>query len=221
MHAFVKRFGIFSLGLIVLSGLLGCEDLGKLIQPNKPPVIDRVYALRNQFSPTDTTTVIVEAHDPEGGSLSYEWSAAGGALSSTSGRFVHWTAPNTAGNYKISVTVRDEKRDETPGHVTLTILASEKPTAKIVEPAPDAFIPGLGVTVIEALANHPNGIQRVEFQVGAQSLGSDNTPPYEQAWSVDGLSGPATIIVRAYRAGASGEPGIDSVRVSIEGVTRL
>ena len=97
----------------------------------------------------------------------------------------------------------------------------EKPTVKITKPAPDAFIPGPGVVVIEALANHPNGIQRVDFHVGAKMLGSDDSAPYQRAWSVDGLSGPATIIVRAFRAGAAGEPGIDSVRVSIEGVTRL
>jgi hypothetical protein len=33
-----------------------------------------------------------------------------------------------------------------------------------------------------------------------------------------GLSGPATIIVRVFRAG---EPGVDSVRMNVEGVTRL
>jgi len=217
----MKRYCQAVILWIVFSGSIGCEELDKLVRPNQPPSLDRIFALRNQLNPTDTTTVIVEANDPEGGALSYEWSAERGALSSTAGRYVRWTAPATGGNYKIAVTVRDDKRAETQGQVTLTVVASEKPIVKIVQPLNGAFISGLGVFVIEALASHPNGIQRVEFQVGAKILGFDDTPSYQQAWSIDGLSGPASLIVRAFRAGVPGEPGIDSVRVSIEGVTRL
>jgi hypothetical protein len=216
----MKRFFSAILFLIAAGCMMSCEELGSLIQANKPPAIDRVLALRDRLAPADTTTVIVEARDPEGGALSYEWSKEGGTLSSTSGRHVLWTAP-TAGNYKISVKVRDDKRGETQGQVTITVLGSEKPTAKIIQPTNGAFIPGLGVFVIETLASHPNGIQRVEFQVGTKLLDTDNSPPYQQLWQVEGLSGPATIIVRAFRAGAAGEPGIDSVRVNVEGVTRL
>ncbi|MDZ7290525.1 MAG: Ig-like domain-containing protein [candidate division KSB1 bacterium] len=217
----MHRLSIVIALLIALSSLLGCEELGNLVQPNKAPIIDRVYAVRNQLSPTDTTTVIVEARDPEGGVLSYEWSAEKGTLASTTGRSVLWTAPAAGGNYQISVKVRDEKKGETQGSITLTVLAIEKPTVKIIYPTNGAFIPGLGTIIIEVLASHPNGIQRVEFQVGANFLGMDNSPPYQQPWSVEGLSGPATIIARAYRAGTPGEPGVDSVRVSVEGVTRL
>jgi hypothetical protein len=216
----MKRFFSAIVFLVAAGCMMSCEELGSLIQANKPPAIDRVFALRDRLTPTDTTTVIVEARDPEGGTLSYEWSKEGGTLSSTSGRHVLWTAP-AAGNYKISVKVRDDKRGETQGQVTIVVLGSEKPTVKIVQPTDGAFIPGLGVFVIEALASHPNGIQRVDFQVGTKVVGSANSSPYRHPWQVEGLSGPATIIVRAYRAGAAGEPGIDSVRVSVEGVTRL
>lgn len=216
----MKRFFSDILFLVAAGCLMSCEELGSLIQPNKPPAIDRVFALRDHLAPTDTTTVIVEARDPEGGALSYEWSKDGGTLSSTSGRHVLWTAP-AAGNYKISVKVRDDKRGETQGQVTIVVLGSEKPTVKIVQPSDGAFIPGLGVFVIEALASHPNGIQRVEFQIGANSAWSADSSPYRYPWQVEGLSGPATIIVKAFRAGAAGEPGVDSVRVSVEGVTRL
>jgi hypothetical protein len=217
----MKRFLIFIASLLVLGSLLGCRELEKLIQPNQPPSIERVFALRHQLSPADTTTVIVDARDPEGDALSYEWSAEKGALSSTVGRYVRWTAPNAGGNYKIAVKVRDDKRGETQGQVTLTVLAIEKPAVKIIQPLNGAFIPGLGDFTIAAAADHPNGIKSVDFQVGATILGSDNTLPYQLQWRVDGLSGPATVIVRAFRAGTPGEPGIDSVRVSIEGVTRL
>ncbi len=220
----MKRFGGIFFVLLAAGFLIGCEELASLIQ-NKPPVIDRLSAIRERLSPGDTTTVLIEAHDPEGGALSYEWSAEQGTLSTTTGRHVLWTAPAVASNYKISVKVHDEQRSETQGQVTLTVLAIENPTVKIMQPANGAFIPGLGVITIEAQASHPNGIQRVEFWVGDKVLGSDNSPSqqqlYQQLWQVEGLSGPATIMVRAFRAGTSGDPGVDSVRVSIEGVTRL
>ncbi|NUM73780.1 Ig-like domain-containing protein, partial [candidate division KSB1 bacterium] len=97
----------------------------------------------------------------------------------------------------------------------------EQPTVEIIQPKQNAFIPGIGVIVIEALASHPNGIERVEFRAGGNLLGIDNSPPYQQPWRVEGLSGPATIVISAYRALTPGAPGVDSVRVNVEGVTRL
>lgn len=206
---------------MALSASFGCEELGKLIKTNEPPVVDQVVALRSSLFPADTTTIKVEAHDPERGTLSFTWSAAGGTLSSTTGSRVHWTAPAVAGDYKISVKVRDDKNDEAEGSVTLSVIAVEQPTVEILQPKQNAFIPGIGVIVIEALASHPNGIERVEFRVDGNLLGIDNSPPYQQPWRVEGLSGPTTIIISAYRALTPGAPGVDSVRVSVEGVTRL
>jgi hypothetical protein len=137
---------------------------------------------------------------------------------------VRWTAPAAAGDYKVSVKVRDDMNGETEGVVALAVIAIEQPAVKITQPAGGAFIPGLGVIVITALASHPNGIERVEFYVGNRLLGVDNFAPqqdYELPWRVAGLSGPATIIVKAIRASGAGEPGVDSVQVSIEGVTPL
>jgi hypothetical protein len=213
------------LGIMLLSatvtGLPGCEELGKLVQPNEPPVVDRLFAWRDRLLPADTTTVKVEARDPEGGVLSYEWSAEPQTLSSTTGPQVIWTAPFTAGNHKISVKVKDDKGKETEASITLAVISLERPTVKITKPANGEFIPGVGTITIEAIATHLNGIQRVEFRVGNNMLGVDNFPPYQQSWRVEGLFGPATVIATAFRAGTPGEPGVDSVRVSIEGVTRL
>jgi hypothetical protein len=217
---FAKPLFRFFIPHIATIGVIGCEALGDLVQSNKPPNIDRLFAGRNQLVPNDTTLLKVEARDPEGDALSFQWSG-GGTFSSTNAEQVIWTAPAVGGSYKISVKVRDDKRGETEGSVTIAVIAVETPTVKITQPANGAFIPGLGVFVIEALASHPNGIQRVEFRLGNTLLGVDNSPPYQQPWRVEGLSGPASIIVTAFRAGTAGEPGADSVRVSVEGATRL
>ncbi|MGH7496828.1 MAG: Ig-like domain-containing protein [bacterium] len=209
--------------LIALTALMGCEELQKLIEADQAPVIDRVSASRHQLFPQEKTMLTVEARDPEGGVLSFTWSGSGGTLSSTNGSQVEWTAPPLAGNYKVSVKVRDDKNAETEGSVTLSVIAIEKPTVMITQPTQDAFIPGLGVIMMQALASHPNGIDSVQFYQGEHLLGTDNSARaqnYEQPWRIEGLSGPATIIVRAFTA-SSRDPGVDSVQVSIEGVTRL
>ncbi|MDZ7269589.1 MAG: Ig-like domain-containing protein [candidate division KSB1 bacterium] len=206
----------FALGI-----LGGCKELGELIDSNQAPVIDRLVALREALAPADTTTIKVEAHDPEGGTLAISWNAAAGMLSSTTGSSVRWTAPAAAGAYRITVKVRDDKEAEAEGAVTVTVVAVERPLVKIVRPLSEAFLPGLGTVVIEALASHPNGIERVEFRVGSTLLGVDNSPPYQQPWRVEGLSGPARLFASAFRALTPGEPGVDSVQVSIEGATRL
>lgn len=206
---------------LALGAFPGCEELGKLIDSNQPPVIDRIVALRPSLAPADTTTIKVEAHDPEGGPLAISWSAAASILSATSGGNTRWTAPAAAGSYRIAVKVRDDKEEEAEASVTVTVVAVERPLVKIVSPLPEAFIPGLGTVVIEAQASHPNGIERVEFRVGNTLLGVDNSPPYQQLWRVEGLSGPAEISASAFRALTPGAPGVDSVQVSIEGATRL
>jgi hypothetical protein len=217
----MKRYlGIF-LVLMVACGFSGCEELSKLVQPNEPPVIDRLFALRDRLYPGDTTTVKVEAHDPEGGSLSYKWRAEGGSFSSTTESHVVWTAPIAAKSYKITVTVRNDKGKETEDSILLTVQEFVgRPTVKIIQPADGAFIPGIGETTIEAVATPENVIEQVEFRVGTENPVFDNSQPYKIQWRVEGRSGPVTIIAKAYRTGAPSDPGVDSVRVNIEGVTR-
>lgn len=214
-------FTIFVL-MVLLFVFIGCEEIEGLLNTNKPPVIDRMFALNDNLSPTDTTSIVVEAHDPEEESLSYKWSTEDGLLSSTSGQRVVWTAPATGGNFRVTVKVTDISKGKSEASVTLSVLASENPTVKIIQPENRSHIPGLGSINIEAIAGHPNGIREVVFFVDQAMLGRDNTAPYVMPWQIEGKSGESIIVVQAFRAGPNGgEPGVDSVKVSIEGVTRL
>lgn len=216
-----KSLHILALNLLLFS-LNGCEEIGELIRTNKNPNIDSLFALRETLTPTDTTTIIVEAHDPEGESLSFEWGAEQGLLSSTSGQKVLWTAPAFGGSVRISVKVTDESKGKAEAFLMLSVLASEKPTVKITHPENDSHIPGLGAINIEAVAGHPNGIREVLFFVDGMLLGRDDSPPYALPWQIEGKSGESEILAQAFRAGTDpGEPGIDSVLVTIEGATRL
>jgi hypothetical protein len=58
--------------------------------------------------------------DPDGDELSYNWSAGGGSIAGT-GATVNWTAPDSGGSYKVTVTVTDPRGGETMSQVTITV----------------------------------------------------------------------------------------------------
>jgi len=83
--------------------------------PNKPPFVKDMTV---EGSPPNegslklriwrTVTIQCIAEDPEGDKLSYVWSATGGKIQGQ-GDTVGWIAPGVAGEYTITVTVRDDR----------------------------------------------------------------------------------------------------------------
>ena len=73
---------------------------------NRPPEITDIVIMGDHFIGV-TYTVSVSANDPDGDTLSYNWSVNDGSLSSTTGNAVDWTMPATADNYQITVEADD------------------------------------------------------------------------------------------------------------------
>jgi hypothetical protein len=74
---------------------------------NNPPAVAAI-----NFDPSGIYTgwtyiVTADSSDPDGDSLTYEWSATGGSITGANTNPMTWKAPDTTGNYTISVTVRD------------------------------------------------------------------------------------------------------------------
>nr|MDJ0806203.1 hypothetical protein [Gammaproteobacteria bacterium] len=83
--------------------------------PNQPPVIESLTRVPEEGAVENGQTVAlaVTATDPEGGSLSYAWSANAGSLDNTNSTSVNWTAPASGyGTATISVTVTDAIGDQ-------------------------------------------------------------------------------------------------------------
>ena len=215
MHRSVRYTTLF----LLFSGFIFiyCGVVEKLA--NRAPVITRLYALRTILSANDTTTVGVEAEDPDDDAMSFHWDASGGSFSSSQGETVVWTAPETAGRYTIEVTVRDKNEAETTDQVTVTVLGLERPVVEIQYPMNNEYLTGRGEITIKANASHANGISRVEFYVDDELLGTDNWRPYEQTWNLDGLSGKKIIKAVAYRVGSDDIRGEHSITIYVEGVS--
>jgi len=90
---------------------------------NRPPEIADIVMIGDHFVGV-TYTVSVSASDPDGDTLSYNWSVNGGSLNSNTGNAVDWTMPATAGNYKVTVEADDGNggNDQKTKTVTVTDL---------------------------------------------------------------------------------------------------
>ncbi|MFZ1523597.1 MAG: LamG-like jellyroll fold domain-containing protein [Saprospiraceae bacterium] len=75
---------------------------------NKAPVIENVYTANLFTGINETLTILCNAKDDNGDSLSYFWSANSGKITG-SGKTINWTAPDKEGIYTINVTVDDGK----------------------------------------------------------------------------------------------------------------
>ncbi len=216
------RRAFYTVGVAVLTLVAGCSLMEKLA--NRPPVILRIYALDSDLYPGDTTTVAVEAEDPDGDLLSYQWTSTGGTLlGSAQGARSVWRAPEQAGSYRLGVTVRDENGAQASGELAMVVLSEEPPRVTIVRPREGEALPGLGTYAVEAVVTHPTSpIERVEFYVDGVLHFTDTAAEgdrYGFAWNLDGLSGPKTVLAKGYRLYPPGPPGADSVHVTVEGVT--
>jgi hypothetical protein len=75
-------------------------------------------------APLGSLQVTCTASSPDGGELSYNWSASGGNISGT-GAAVNWTAPGEVGMYDITVVVTDGQGRKDTG--TIALFASNGP----------------------------------------------------------------------------------------------
>ena len=96
-------------------------------EPNQPPVItsltiDGEPAKKEepeQIKIWITKTIECIAEDPDGDQLRYTWSATGGKIQ-RDGAKIGWT-PGQAGNYKVIVTVTDDKGGEAQAFVNFEV----------------------------------------------------------------------------------------------------
>jgi hypothetical protein len=93
-----------------------------------PPVITSLEAEAPGWTaPLGSLHVTCTASAPQGGELSYSWSASGGNISST-GPEVVWTAPDEVGMYDITVVVDDDQGGSATGMITLIASNGPPPT---------------------------------------------------------------------------------------------
>ncbi|MEZ4747254.1 MAG: LamG-like jellyroll fold domain-containing protein [Calditrichia bacterium] len=102
--------GTAQITCIVSDGNGGADTSAVIVSvtDNRLPQISALSATPEIIDVAETAQLTCLATDPDGDSLSYDWSAAGGTFSG-SGAAVEWIAPATPGYYVIVCTVSDGK----------------------------------------------------------------------------------------------------------------
>lgn len=117
----VQKILFFST-LTVLIILSGCNEKSTKSK-NSAPVINSVLVNPNTVGVGGTVTITVDAQDPdEGDQLNYTYIPSNGAING-SGSIVQWIAPQQAGAYSVTVTVKDQDGAEDTGIGNLTVTA--------------------------------------------------------------------------------------------------
>jgi hypothetical protein len=92
---------------------------------NASPVIDALVASSVAVVPGATVSLSVTAHDPDAGdTLSYLWTSPSGTFGTANAASSDWTAPETDGNYRITVKVQDDHQAQTTTSVDITVRSA-------------------------------------------------------------------------------------------------
>lgn len=156
---------VLVLTALAVAALFGsaCEKGDEIQIPveNQIPVISSISSDLASVAPGDSTIITSVASDPDGDSLSYNWSTNGGSLSGM-GKVVTWTAPEVAGTYSITVTVDDGRDGTANKSYTITVVSvvarktNKPPLITSLTASPKTIEPGTSTT-ITCIATDPEG----------------------------------------------------------------
>ena len=87
---------------------------------NRPPTV-RITCDPSVIEPGQTSRCAAQATDPEGGPLTYRWTAAAGGVSPNDAPNTTFTAPQNEGPVNVSVTATDNAKNEASASATLLV----------------------------------------------------------------------------------------------------
>ncbi len=150
----------FGFSLMVMScGSDRGSDPNNDLSSNQPPEIVSFVADPNILGIGGSTSIVVNAVDPESDLLSYGWHASGGRITGN-GPTATWTAPDGIGQYLISVFVEDDRLAAVNSTIDVSVIDAysdnRPPVINFISSNPD-ILPSLGETEITVGAFDPDG----------------------------------------------------------------
>ncbi len=220
----MKRAVLYFGFMLVLSAGPGCnlEDLVNDAVGPDPPNVGNINSDAADFKvfPLDTARFWIEASDPQGEQLQYQWRINAGEIVGPSGRdSLIWRAPIAGGNYVLSVDVSNSAEKVTRSE-TIKVVSVREPKVSILQPEHNAFLVQHTGRTVKASALHENGIQAVEFWLDDILLPLSPVrvqDTYSFEWQIDTSPGQHELKIRAI-AQLTGTAGSDSIMVFVEGM---
>ena len=109
--------------LISIMFIVGCASAIRSPAPNSPPVINEILG-SSKFAPSSEGGVECVATDPDGDSLSYQWSTDNGTIKGE-GHKITWIAPGTPGIYHVTGKVSDVRGGEVTRTISIVVGVNE------------------------------------------------------------------------------------------------
>ena len=118
-----KRYVVI-VGVVVAVALLSV--LSYTMLANQQPVITGLIVELETVPPLESCRIVCSATDPNGDELSYGWSTTGGAIVGT-GATVTWMAPDSEGDYSVTVKVTDARGGQATQQVAMEVRTNRPP----------------------------------------------------------------------------------------------
>ena len=176
---------------------------------NQPPVIDGLKVENSQVRVSGSSEIFCSAADPEGGELTYEWSASGGTIEAFSPRAV-WKAPDQPGNYSVSVTVQDERGNQATSQVCLSVLRNAAPVIESLIVEPSAVKEGQKGLITCRASDPEGGKLRYRWEAEKGELIEEGP---QAVWLAPAGAGPCTLKVKV--TDEDGNSALMSINVDV------
>lgn len=143
--------GTYTVTITVSDGELTMSQSKDLVIQinNQAPSIVSFTSEMSTVEPESSTDFSVEVVDPNNDDLTVVWNATAGSFEG-SGYTVHWIAPQTEGNYTITVTISDGQVEVSESKTIAVVKTNEAPVIK------DITVPATSVTPLEHLPLQAN-----------------------------------------------------------------
>jgi hypothetical protein len=147
-----KRYLVI-VGIVVAAVLISV--LSYTMLADHRPVITGLMAEPGAVPPLGNCQIVCNATDPDGDELSYGWSASGGGIFGE-GAAVTWTAPDSEGDYSVTVMVTDARGGQATQQVTLEVRTNRPPIISSLAADASWTLPS-GSLQVACTASDPDG----------------------------------------------------------------
>ena len=218
----------FLIILFLPAVFISCSGIDDLIYDRHPELSDMQISA-SRVAPFDTVYASIEAKNPIDGVLDYKWTVknlgTGKSVNSTIDGpadldSVRWIAPIEGGMYEIKVTVSNTVKDA-PDSRQVEVVTSDIPEVNIYKPEAQAYFTAGQTFIIEAQAEHANGLSWVKAFLNDSLIGQSNQNSsgiYQfNAVANNSLAGKTLVRIEAKTASVD-SVGAASVEIEIGGI---
>jgi hypothetical protein len=172
-------------------------DYRQTTNPYTRPVrIKALAAAKNLLQIGDSTSVFATATDPDGGVITYKWSATKGLINGNT-KTVSWKAQNTEGVSTIQVIATDVEGNSDTASIDITVVTRINAAPSIATIQKSAtYIPTTGIINLTCLATDPNN-DPLTYAWSANGGTFNNATTRATSWTAPNTEGVYTINVTA------------------------